>query len=221
SLGFSTFNNMMYMSLTMTSAMNVAIVQASLPFFVFLLNFIIYRLNPTLFQIVGFPITVIGVLMITSKGSLEVLQSLTFNMGDLLMIAAIAVYGVYSVFLNKKPDVHWLSFIAVLASSAFIISLFYSGYEVATDTAIWPDLTGTLIVFYTAIFPSILSQVFWIRSVELIGSNSSAIWINVVPVFGTLLAILIVGERFQIFHGLGMLLIIGGVWIAQRKKTNP
>lgn len=219
-LGFSAFNNMMYTALTHTSAINVAIVQASLPLFIFALNFIWFRLSTTRNQIIGFPITVIGVAIITSQGSLEVLAELNFNFGDLLMIAAIASYGIYSVFLKNKPDVHWLSLMAVLAYSSFLTSIPVAAFEIATNKVVWPDLTGFSIVIYTAICASLMAQVFWIRGVELIGSNRTAMFINLVPLLGTLFAILFLGEAFEIYHGVGMVTILGGVWIAQQKVKS-
>lgn len=216
-IGFSSFNNMMYTALTHTTAINVAIVQASLPLFIFALNFLWFRLSTTRNQLIGFPITVIGVMFITSQGSFEILKSLNFNFGDLLMIAAIAAYGVYSVFLKNKPDVHWLSLIAVLAYSAFLTSIPFAAFEIATQTAIWPDLTGLAIVSYTAICASLMAQVFWIRGVELIGSNGSAMFINLVPLLGTIMAIFFLGETFEMYHAIGIVTIVGGVWIAQQK----
>lgn len=219
-IGFSAFNNMMYTALTHTSTINVAIVQASLPLFIFALNFLWFRLSTTRNQIIGFPITVIGVMIITSQGSLEAFLNLNFNFGDILMIAAIASYGVYSVFLKNKPDVHWLSLMAVLAYSSFLTSIPVAAFEIATQKVIWPDLIGMIIVVYTAICASLMAQVFWIRGVELIGSNRTAMFINLVPVLGTLMAIIFLGESFEIYHGIGMATIIGGVWIAQQKVRS-
>lgn len=220
-IGFSAFNNMMYTALTHTTAVNVAIVQASLPLFIFALNFVWFRLNTTRNQIIGFPITVIGVIIITSQGSLEILTKLNYNFGDLLMIAAIAAYGIFSVFLKNKPDVHWSSLMAVLAYSAFLTSIPVAAYEIATQKVVWPDLLGIGVVLYTAICVSLMAQVFWIRGVELIGSNRAAMFINLVPLLGTLMAIVFLGENFKTYHAIGMATIIGGVWIAQQKiKAN-
>lgn len=221
-IGFAVFNNLMYSALTHTSALNVAIVQASMPLTVFLFNFLLFGLRATGLQLAGFALTLIGVVVIAARGDLTALLSLDFNIGDLLMLIAILIYGIYSVFLKDKPDIHWLSFITVLGTSAMFVSLAFAGYEVAAGSVIWPDLQGWLVVLYTAVFPSILSQVFWMRGLELIGSNRGGVFINIVPIFGSALAILILGERFHAYHAIALILIIGGVWLSQqvlRKRT--
>lgn len=214
-IGFTCFNNMLYTALKYTTVINAAIVQASLPLFIFALNFLWFRLTTTRYQLIGFPITLIGVIVITSQGTLETFSTLNFNFGDILMIIAIAAYGLFSVFLKNKPDIHWISTISVLGYSAFIAAIPFSAFEIATHQVIWPDLTGFMVVLYSAAFASLGSQVFWIRGVELIGSNKTAMFINLVPLLGTIMAILFVREIFQLFHAIGMVTIIGGVLIAQ------
>lgn len=220
SIGFTLFNNLMYSALVYTSAINVAIVQASMPLTVFVLNFILFKLRATKLQLVGFTLTLIGVLTVASRGNLGALLELEVNFGDLLMLTAIMAYGIYSVFLKNKPDIHWLSFITVLGTSALFTSSLFASYEVASGSVIWPDTRGWMVVIYTAVFPSILSQVFWMRGLELIGSNRGGIFINIVPVVGSILAILILNEQFHIYHAIALVLVIGGVWLAQKKVTE-
>jgi len=218
--GFTLFNVLLYSSLAYTTAINVAIIQASMPLVVFLLNFLLFGQRATSLQMAGFALTLVGVVIIASGGSLEILTSLAFNFGDVLILIATFAYGVYSVLLRQKPDMHWLSFITILGTSAFAASLPFSAYEVATGTAIWPDLLGWGIVFFTAVFPSILSQVFWMRGLELVGSNNGGIFMNLIPVFGAMLAIAILGERFHLYHAIALVLVIGGVWLSQRRRRN-
>ena len=215
SVGFAVFNNLMYLALTTTSAINVAIIQSSLPLFIFILNLIFFSIRVSKFQVIGFPVTIIGVLMITFQGSFSMLLDLKFNHGDLLMIVAVFAYGIYSVLLKNKPNIHWLSTLTVLSCAALLASIPFAIFEVNTGVAGIPDITGLAVVLYTAAFASLGAQAFWIRSIELIGSNSTSMFINVVPVFGSLLAISILGESFHVFHAIGILLIIGGVSIGQ------
>ena len=105
------------------------------------------------------------------------------------MVGAVCAYGIYSVFLKSNPNIHWLSTLAVLSCSALITSIPFSVYEIYSGLASLPDLIGFSVVLYTAIFASLLAQAFWIRSAELIGSNSTSMFINVVPVLGALLAV--------------------------------
>ncbi|WP_075997219.1 DMT family transporter [Salaquimonas pukyongi] len=219
-IGFTVFNNLMYSSLIYTTAINVAIIQAAMPLIVFLLNFLLFGLRTTGLQLAGFALTLVGVATIASSGSLEVLARLAFNLGDLLMFVAIMTYGAYSVLLKQKPQMHWLSFISVLGTSALLASLPFVAHEALTGTLVWPDLQGWGVVLYTAIFPSILSQVFWMRGLELIGSNRGGVFINLVPVFGSALAITILGERFHLYHAIALVLVIGGVWLSQRRRKT-
>lgn len=216
-MGFTIFNNLMYWSLTYTSAINVAIIQASMPLMVFVLNFTLFRIATTWLQAFGFLLTLAGVLLTAANGSLGVLLSLDFNRGDLIMLIAIMIYGAYSVLLKNKPKMHWMSFITVLGSSAFTVSLLFTGFEAASGRLNWPDTTGWIVIAYTAIFASLLSQVFWIRGLELIGSNRGGIFINIVPIAGAGLAILILGEQFRTYHAIALVLVVGGVWIAQHR----
>jgi drug/metabolite transporter (DMT)-like permease len=219
-IGFAVFNNLMYSALNYTSAINVAIVQASMPLMVFVLNFLLFQMRATLLQVTGFILTLIGVALVASAGSLNTLLSLAFNHGDILMLVAIMTYGVYSVLLKNKPDIHWLSFITVLGTSALVTSLAFSAWEISRGTAIWPDQTGWAVILYTAVFPSILSQVFWMRGLEMIGSNRGGVFINIVPIVGSALAIVILGETLHPYHIIALVLVVGGVWLSQRKLRS-
>jgi len=219
-IGFAVFNNLMYSALNHTSAINVAIVQASMPLMVFALNFMLFKLRTTWLQVLGFILTLIGVAIVASAGSFENLANLAFNHGDILMLIAIMTYGVYSVLLKNKPNIHWLSFITVLGTAALVTSLAFSAWEIVNQTIIWPDQTGWAVILYTAIFPSILSQVFWMRGLEMIGSNRGGVFINIVPVVGSALAILLLVETLHPYHIIALVLVIGGVWLSQRKTGS-
>jgi len=219
-IGFTIFNNLMYFALQSTTAMNVAIIQAALPASIFILNFLIYRLRANAYQLIGFPITVLGVIAIVAQGHWQTLLGLRFVVGDLLMLLAVSCYGVYSVMLAKKPSIHWLSLITVLAASAFVASLPFVFIEASNQQQLWPDQTGWSVVLYTAIFASLCSQVFWIRGLELIGSNAASLFINLVPILGTLLSIVLLDEVLHWYHVLGLALIIGGITLAQRHQVS-
>lgn len=214
--GFAVFNNLMYLALNHTSAINVAIEQASMPLIVFALNYILFRTRVTLFQVAGFLITLVGVAVTATRGNLFSLGEQGLNFGDMLMISAIMVYGTYSVFLKNKPDIHLLSFLSVLGFSAFIGTIPFAVYESVTDTMIWPDAQGWGVVLYAALFPSLVSQLFWVMGLQQIGSNRGGLFINLVPIFGALLAVLILGEQFQTYHAIGLVLVLGGITIAQK-----
>ncbi len=214
--GFTTFNALLYTSLKYTTAINVAILQAAMPMFIFALNFLVFRAHLHWSQALGYSVTLIGVLLTATHGNLGQLADLALNHGDLLMLVASVIYAGYSVALRARPAIHWLSFLAVLVFSALIVSLGFAAFEIATGGAIWPT-TGQawLVVLYTTIFASLLSQAFYARSIELIGPNRAALFLNLVPIFGSLLAVLLVGEVFHLHHALAIALVIGGIAIAQ------
>jgi len=219
-IGFSLFNNLMYSALQTTTAMNATIIQAALPASIFLLNFVFYKMNATKYQLIGFPITVVGVVAIVSQGQWQVLSQLRFVVGDILMLLAITCYGLYSVMLNNKPKIHWLSLISVLSLSALLASTPFALVELFNGQLIVPDLLGWLVALYAALLSSVLAQVFWIRGIELIGSNAASLFINLVPVLGTVLAVILLGETPHWYHLLGLALIVGGILLAQIKVMN-
>ena len=186
-----------------------------MPMFVFLANFLLFRLGVTWIQIVGFILTLFGVALTASNGDLAQLAALQVNFGDALMILAIILYGGYTVALRFKPDMHWQSLVLIMAASAFVSSLPFTAWEWQRGAMIVPDLRGWLAAVYTGVFPSVLSQTFYIRGVEILGANRSSLFINLVPVFGTLLSVLILGERFHAFHGMALVLVLGGIWMAE------
>ncbi|MFT6031993.1 MAG: drug/metabolite transporter (DMT)-like permease [Arenicella sp.] len=136
--------------------------------------------------------------------------------GDLLKLLAIAFYGVYSVMLSKKPAMHWLSLISVLSLAVFFSSLPFSMFESLTDRLTLSDKTGELVVLYAALCLSLLSQVFWVRGIELIGSDASSLLINLVPILGALLALILLDETPNCYHVLGLVFIINGIQLTRK-----
>jgi drug/metabolite transporter (DMT)-like permease len=215
-MGFALFNNLFYLALNYTSAINVAIEQASMPLIVFALNFLFFSIRTSWLQVGGFILTLIGIAIIVSRGDPASLSGQNVNIGDVLMMIAIFVYGLYSVALARKPPLHWLSFITVLAGAAFAASIPFTFWEYWAARARFPDAVGVAVVVYTAIFPSIIAQVSWVRGLELIGSNRGGIFINLVPIFASVLAIVLLGEAFLPYHFVALCLVLGGVWLAQQ-----
>lgn len=214
--GFSAFNIALYSALNYTSAINVTIEQAGVPMLVFLVNFLLFgqRLVPA--QIVGFFLSLAGVATVASHGDVARLARLDINLGDAIMLVAIVCYGGYTVAIRFKPQIDWKTLMIVMSFSAMVTAIPFAIWEQTWGGGSLPDMRGLTVAAYTAIFPSIVSQVFYIRGVELIGSNRAGLFINLVPVFGTLLAILIAGEQLHVYHVVAMALVIGGIGLAER-----
>ncbi len=216
-VGFAGFNSLMYVALQFTTAINAGIIQAGIPMFIFILNFVVFRARPLRIQIMGYALTLVGVLIAATRGDLMALIELRFNIGDLIMIGAALAYSAYAVALGRKPALHWLSFLTVLVTSAAIAAVPFAAIEATTDYFVWPvTLTGWAVVAYTAIFPSILGQGFFIRGTELLGGNRAGMFVNLVPIHAALLAVLMLGEHFQLFHAIALVLVISGILLAQR-----
>lgn len=216
-IGFTFFNVMLYAALTKTTAVNASIMQAAIPASVYLLNFAIFRVRVTFWQIAGFIVTLAGVAVVSTHGQIARLASLDLNGGDALVLAAVVIYALYTVCLRFKPQMNWKSLITILALIATIASLPFVWWEWENGTLIAPTKTGLWVALYAGIFPSIVSQIFFIRGVELIGANRAGIFTNLIPIFGTGLAILIIGEPLEGFHVAALLLVIAGIWLAERR----
>jgi drug/metabolite transporter (DMT)-like permease len=216
-LGFTLFNVLLYTALTKTSAVSSSIVQAAIPASVYILNFLIFRVKASLWQIAGFTVTLAGVMTVAAHGDFARLASLDLNEGDALVLAAVVIYALYTICLRFKPVISWKSLIASLSLSAALTSIPFVIWEWQSGGLILPGNTGWLIVAYTGIFPSILSQVFFIRGVELIGANRAGIFTNLIPIFGTGLAILILHEPLERFHIVALVLVVAGIWLAERR----
>lgn len=214
-LGFTLFNAALYTALNFTTAINTSIEQAGIPMFIFAANFLLFRTRVTFGQVAGFALSLVGIALTASHGDLSTLLALDMNFGDGLMLVAVLVYSAYTVALRFKPDIHWQSLMIVLTASAFVSSIPFALWEIGTGRAIAPDAIGWALTAYIVLFPSILAQIFYIRGVELIGANRAGLFINMVPIFGTLLSVLILGEAFLPHHAVAIVLVFGGIWLAE------
>lgn len=215
-LGFTAFNALFYWALNYTSAINVTIEQSAMPLVVFLGNFLWFGLRPAKLQLLGFSLTLCGVLITVAHGQLSSLLSLDLNCGDALMLMATVLYGGYTVALRYRPPLHWRSMIMMLALFAFLSSLPFSAYEYWAGHSVLPDARGFGVVLYIAIFPSLIAQSLYMRGVDLIGGNRANLFINLVPVFGSLLAVIILAEEFKTYHFLALSLVVGGILLAEQ-----
>lgn len=213
--GFSLFNVIFYAALNYTTAINVSIEQASMPILIIVANFIFFRLWVGWAQALGVALTVVGVVITASHGDLAGLMRLNLNFGDAIMLVAVILYSGYSVGLRLKPALQWQSLMLALSIAALVTSVPFFVWEVASSVAVFPDSRGWAITLYTAIGASVVSQVAYIRGIEMIGANRAGLFINLVPIFGTLLSIVLLGEDFHIYHAIALALVFGGIWLAE------
>jgi drug/metabolite transporter (DMT)-like permease len=219
-LGFTAFNALFYAAAHTTSALNIGIMQGSIPVFVLIGAFIAYRQRIRPLQFVGVALTVIGVTVVASKGSLERLLGLDFALGDLLMILACCLYAGYAVALFKRPVVSPMSMFAVMAGAALIISLPLAGFEALTGALLWPTSTGWLVLVLVIVFPSFIAQIFFIHGVDRIGPGRAGVFMNLVPVFAAVMAVVVLSESFEVHHAIALTLVLLGIWMSEKFKTR-
>lgn len=220
-IGFASFNAFLYSGLHYTSAINAAIDQAGIPLLIFILNFALFRVRVSAAQIVGFAITLVGVAIAVSHGNLLEILQLNVNFGDFLVLMAVLCYAVYAVILRYKPVLDWRPMMMACCAGAFLAAIPMAIGEAMMGETIPPhDLIGIGALLFTALFPSLISQALFMRGVEMIGANRAGLFINLIPVFGTVLSVLVLGEQIQTFHALALGMAIIGIAIAEWGKPR-
>lgn len=215
-VGFTAFNGLFYVAAHSTTAVNIGIIQGALPVFVLIGAFIAYRTPVTRLQKIGVAVTMTGVIIVGSGGSLQRLAALALNRGDVMMIIACALYAGYAVALRRRPAVSSLGLFAVAAAAAFLFSLPLTAAEIALGQFQWPTATGWMIAGLVVLMPSFLGQIMFIQGVALIGPGRAGVFINLVPVFASILAVVFLDEPFETFHGLALALVLSGIWLSER-----
>lgn len=218
--GFISFNTLFYFAAHTTTAVNLGIIQASMPAIVLIGSVFAFGAKVRALQVFGIIVTMVGVAVVATQGDLAVLTGLKINPGDGLMIIACLFYAGYTVALRARPKVSGLVFFAVLSAFAAVMSLPALAYEISIDAHQWPTFKGWLVVLYISLFPSCLAQIFFMRGVELIGPSRAGIFINLVPIFAAILAVLILQEPFRLFHAVALALVLGGIWFSERKVNG-
>ena len=219
-LGFTAFNALFYLAAHSTTAINIGIMQGSIPVFVLIGAFAMYQTRVSRLQIAGVLITLLGVIIVGSGGSLARLTALTINPGDLLMLAACVLYAGYAVGLRRRPPVSALGLFIAMAGAAFIASLPLSYVEFLLGQFQWPTVKGWVIVGLVTLFPSFLAQIFFIQGVTLIGPGRAGVFVNLVPVFASILAVVSLNEPFELFHAIALTLVLGGIGLSERGKIS-
>jgi drug/metabolite transporter (DMT)-like permease len=218
--GIGAFNTLQYWALEHTQALNTLLLQSAGPLFVAMWSLILLGVRLTLAQAGGIALSLTGVLVILLHGDLTALTAIEFNKGDLIFTVALAIFGLYSVLSLKRPKIHGLSFVGFTfgCGAACLIPLLI--WELLSRPVMQLDAMNLLTLFYVAVFPSTLAYLCFNRGVQLIGANRAAPFFHVVPVFGSAMAIVFLGERPQLFHIIGFALVLTGVFVASRKPAK-
>ena len=221
--GLSLFNAFFYIAAHSTTAVNLGIIQSTMPGMILLGSFVFFGDRINRLQFSGLLLTLLGVGVIVTQGSLEQLMQLTFNHGDLLMIFACSFYAMYTVGLKSRPKISGMVMLAYFSVAAFLMTIPLMIFESFIYGTVMPGVKGFAIVFYIAMVPSFLSQIFFMRGVDLIGPGSAGLYANLVPIFSAIMAVLLLSEEFELFHLAAMLLVFGGIGLFEyqsRRKVS-
>jgi drug/metabolite transporter (DMT)-like permease len=219
--GFTAFNALYYLAAHTTTAVNIGILQGAMPVMILAGAFLMYGSKPTLVQIIGALITVSGVVVVATRGMPFSILDADFNAGDIALLGACVLYSLYTVALRDRPSLPGAAFFTLLALASAVTSLPLVVAEAVVSGISLPSWQGLLVTLYVGVFPSCLAQLFFVRAVDLIGPGRSGVFVNLVPVFTAILAVVLINEPFATFHAVALGLVIGGIWLAQRAPAAP
>ena len=215
------FNTFTYLSLVHTQVINASLFNTAIPAAIIFLCFLLKIEKTNKFQILGLILSVFGILSIITKLDLNVLLSLNFNKGDLIMIGGVITWGLYSAFLkNKKFTLPLLTLVQVLCTFGLIFIFPQFLYEFSQGLRINFNTNLYYTLIYLALFPSIGSYYCWAGAVAIIGANRAGIFLSLIPFFSTIMAIIFFNEQFEFFHLIGSILIILGLFLSNKEIKN-
>jgi len=218
-LSITAFNTLLYWGLHYTTVINTSLVQSCLPVVTLAFSWLILRKGVSSRALLGIGISLMGVAWVIARGDFATLSTVGFNPGDLLIMIAVTLWAVYTVLLAKVPEgLNRLSFVyaMVIVGIIFLIPLYM--WELSTGADFVVNQNTVFAFAYIAIFPSVLAFIFWNKGVEMVGANVAGIFINLSPVFGTTLGVLLLGEALEPFHYPGIGLIFIGIWLVTKKS---
>ena len=218
--GGALFTVLQYVGLQYTSALNVSVLNSLVPVLIVAAGAILFRDRIDAVQLAGIATSSVGVLIIVARGHFESLRQLDLNWGDLIILANMIVFSVYAVYLRLRPQIHWTSFMFVLAVVSSVTTMPFFAWESLSGTTFHLTWLTAVAILYVSIFPSVLAFAAWNRGVELIGANRSGPFLHLIPIYTAILASTLLGETLAPHHVIGFVLIIAGVWLASRRKAS-
>ena len=217
-LSISTFNSVVYFALNFTQVINAVLMLAAIPPMIIIFSSIMQIEKTNIFQLSGLFLSIIGVGTIISNADIQKIISLSFNKGDIWMLVCVLSRSLYSTLLKKnKFELSQFSLIQIMVSVGLIFLVPQFLYEQSIGLEIKINKASIFILLYVVIFPAIAAYYCWQKAIELIGPNRSSMFIQLMPLFSALLAIIIFKERFHLFHFFGATFIISGIYLSNRK----
>lgn len=222
-LGMGFHNLLSYVGLQFTTATNGVLLNSATPVMIILIGVVFFKRRVPAVQMVGVAISLVGVMTILSKGQLELLTTVQFNRGDLIVLASMLLWALYTLTLKWRPQgLPGIALLAVCGLIGLIGMTPVYAWEIASGKSIQWTWGAAAALLYLGIFPSVIGYVFWNRGVEEVGPSVAGLFMYLMPVFGSLLAWLFLGERLFWFHLVGIAFIFVGIYLTTRTaNTTP
>ncbi|MCU0731966.1 MAG: DMT family transporter [Hyphomonas sp.] len=215
-MGSGIYNTLQYIALTGTTATNAAILNSWGPILIVLAGAALFRDKLRANQVTGMALSLIGVGVVVLQGEFERIATLSFNRGDLVMLFATGVWALYTALLRTRPKISTVSFAGVTYIIAGFVNLPLAGWEYAHGDIMEITPQTVAAVLYAGVLASLVAYYCYASSVELIGANRTGVFIHLIPLFTSIMAMVLLGEQPALHHAAGFALILAGVFIAQR-----
>ena len=215
------FNSTVYYSLYYMQVISGVLMISTIPVWIMFISSMLGIEKTNKFQVFGVILSLLGVLFIITKSDLNVIKNLAFNRGDLIMAIGMFAWALYSALLKKKTyEISQISLLEVVIISGliFLIPIYFLEMNFGNRIVVGGPFILTL--SYVVIFPGLASFFFWIKGISIIGANRAGVFLHLMPVFGSVMAIIFFDEKFMIYHILGAIFIIAGITLSNKKVKN-
>ena len=215
------FNSIVYYSLQFTQVISGVLMISTIPVMIIFFSSLLKIEKTNFYQIMGVIFSMLGVIVIVTQLNVEKIKGFSFNKGDLSIIIAMLSWALYSALLKKKKlELSQISLLQVIISSGLVFLFPIYIIEMNQGRFVTLELPFILTLIYVVLFPGLASFICWIKGIGLIGANRSGIFLHLMPIFSTILAILIFNEKFMIFHLVGAILIISGIILSSKRQRQ-
>jgi len=212
------FNSAVYYSLYYMQVISGVLMISTIPVWIIFISSILGIEKTNKYQIFGVILSLLGVLFIITKSDLNLIKNLDFNKGDLIMASGMFAWALYSALLKKKTyEISQITLleVVIITGLLFLIPVYFLEMKFGNPLIINKPFILTL--SYVVIFPGLAAFFFWIKGISIIGANRAGIFLHLMPIFGSLMAIILFDEKFMFYHFLGAAFIIAGISLSNKK----